>query len=156
MGNFTPRVKRFIQLYPKSLNATKAAEDAGYSKKSAFVQGSRLLSNAKVHEAIKALLDERSEKTKITSEYVLTNLKEVVERCMQRSPVMVFDRAEKEMVQKVDDDGRDVWEFDSAGANRALELIGKHLGMFTDRHDITLRQPEPIEYVPAKKTNRGN
>ena len=28
------------------------------------------------------------------------------------------------------------WKFDSAGANRSLELLGRHLGMFTDKFKI--------------------
>ena len=45
---------------------------------------------------------------------------------------MEFDRDEKALVHKFDDEGNMVYEFDSAGANRALELLGKHLKLFTD------------------------
>jgi hypothetical protein len=33
-------------------------------------------------------------------------------------------------VQKKDDDDNNVWEFDSAGANKAFELLGRHIGLF--------------------------
>jgi phage terminase small subunit len=46
---------------------------------------------------------------------------------------MVFDPINKAMAQKVDEDGNNVWEFDSSGANKALELLGRHLAMFTDK-----------------------
>jgi len=49
-------------------------------------------------------------------------------------PVMEFDPVEKMMKQKtaVTEEGEEigVWEFDSTGANKATEMIGKHLGMF--------------------------
>lgn len=57
-------------------------------------------------------------------------LKEVAQRCLQRVPVMEFDRVERRMVQAQTEGGKDVWEFDSTGANRSFELLGKHLGMF--------------------------
>jgi hypothetical protein len=40
----------------------------------------------------------------------------------------------KELVQARDletDEG--IWQFDSAGANRSLELLGKHLGLFVEK-----------------------
>lgn len=116
------------------LNAKQAAIRAGYSKKTAEVQGSRLLSNVKVASRISELKATRSERTDITADFVLQGLKEVAQRCLQRVPVMKFDYIEKRMVQETaeDDKGKEVgvWEFDSQGANRAFELLGKHLGVF--------------------------
>ena len=43
---------------------------------------------------------------------------------------MKWDYQEKSMVQVQDEEGRDVWSFDSQGANRAFELLGKHIGLF--------------------------
>lgn len=52
MATLTPKQKRFVQEYMIDLNAKQAAIRAGYSKKTAEVQGSRLLSYAKVAGAI--------------------------------------------------------------------------------------------------------
>jgi hypothetical protein len=50
---------------------------------------------------------------------------------------MVYDREAKEHVQKIDEaTGEGVWEFDSSGANRSLELLGKHLRMFVDKVEL--------------------
>ena len=53
--NLTSRQKTFVLEYVKIKNATKAAIAAGYSARSAEVQGSRLLSNSKIQEAITQL-----------------------------------------------------------------------------------------------------
>jgi phage terminase small subunit len=33
-----------------------------------------------------------------------------------------------------------MWRFDSTGANKALELIGKHLGMFKDKLQVEVKK----------------
>lgn len=121
---------RFCEEYLKDLNATEAAIRTGYSKKTAAAQASRLLTNVKLQEYIAELKQKRTERTEITADYVLTGIKEVAERCMQRSPVMVFDYSQKALVQKKDEDDNNIWEFDSAGANKAFELLGRHIGLF--------------------------
>ena len=55
---------RFVQNYMKTNNITHSAIDAGYSKKTAHVQGSNLLKNHKVFEYITAI-NERLESDKI-------------------------------------------------------------------------------------------
>ena len=55
---------RFVQEYMKTNNITHSAIDAGYSPKTASVQGSRLLSNVKVSAYINAI-NERLESDKI-------------------------------------------------------------------------------------------
>ena len=53
----TERQRRFADAYLASPNATRAAEAAGYSKKTAYSQGQRLLKNAE----IAAFIRERQE-----------------------------------------------------------------------------------------------
>ena len=60
----TQRQIRFVQDFMKSNNVTQAAIRAGYSKKTASVQGSRLLTNVKVAEYVDAI-NERLESDKI-------------------------------------------------------------------------------------------
>jgi phage terminase small subunit len=122
-----PNQSRFVEEYLVDLNAKQAAIRAGYSPKTAEVQGARLLRNAKVVAAIAAAKEARSARTEITQDYVLENTKEVLERCLQRAPVMV--RNGREMVQAKDEDGNDVWQFDARGALGALQLLGKHVGI---------------------------
>ena len=52
-------------------------------------------------------------------------LKEVVNRCMQKVPVL--DRHGKPT---------GVWKFDGKNANQALHLMGKDRGMFVDKVEV--------------------
>lgn len=70
----TPKQARFVDEYLIDLNATQAAIRAGYSAKTAEVQGSRLLRDAKVQAAISARQTLRSERTEITQDRVLEEL----------------------------------------------------------------------------------
>lgn len=118
----TPKQKQFCEEYIVDLNATQAAIRAGYSKRTANEQGSQNLAKLSIQETIQELMAQRSKRTEITADYVLTNLKEVAERCMQRIPVL--DSGGKETGK---------FRFEHTGANKALELLGRHLGMFTDK-----------------------
>lgn len=60
-ADLAPRIKIFVIEYAKDLNATNAAIRAGYAKKSAHVEGSRLLSNAKVKQTVDAIMNDRVE-----------------------------------------------------------------------------------------------
>ena len=145
------RQLRFCKEYVVDLNGTQAAIRVGYSKKAACEQASRLLGEANIKAEISKLQEKVSEKTKTTAAWVINNLREVVERCMQKTPVMVYDREERCKVQVEDEEGNGVWQFDSAGANRALELIGKHVGAFPDKLQVDLKQDYGVIVLPAKR-----
>lgn len=74
VGELTPKQQRFVDEYLIDLNATQAAIRAGYSEKTAQAQGSRLLSNVMVAEAIAAAQVTRSERTRIDADWVLERL----------------------------------------------------------------------------------
>lgn len=111
MAGLNARQKRFVEEYLVDLNATQAAIRAGYSEKTAESQASRLLRNVKVAAAVEAGKAELSERTQVTQEWVVAKLRENVENGIQ-------------------------W-CQGATVNGALNLLGKHLGMYTDRVDIT-------------------
>lgn len=74
MPNLNRRQQRFVEEYLKDLNATQAASRAGYSKKTAQQQGSRLLLNVVVQEALTKAIGQRSQRTEITADNVLQEL----------------------------------------------------------------------------------
>lgn len=125
MGKLTPKQARFVEEYLVDLNATAAAIRAGYSCKRASEIGWQLLQKTTVQQAVQTAQAERSARTQITQDYVIANLKEIVERCMQRAPVRNMYGE-----QVHDDDGNALWTFNARDANKALELLGKHLDMF--------------------------
>jgi len=124
----TPKQQRFVEEYCIDMNGTQAYKRAGYSAsndKVANTSASRLLSNVNVKQAIEEKQRKIAEQSGITAQWVLDRLQENVERCMQRVPVMI--KVDGEWVESGE------WKFDSAGANKSLELLGKYLKMFTDK-----------------------
>ena len=103
-----PRQQAFATQYLQDNNATQAATRAGYSKKTAYSQGQRLLKNVEVAAFIKAQQTEATEQVELSQKYVLDGLMEIA----------ASDQAVSARV-------------------RAYELLGKHQGMFGDRIEIS-------------------
>lgn len=144
MAELTPKQAQFVAEYLVDLNATQAAIRAGYSERTARTKAAQLMALPHVQEAIQAATAARSERTEVTQDWVISNLVQVVERSLQRAPV--FNARGK---QVVDEEGRHVWRFDSAGANKALELLGKHVGMFGDKMKVEHSGLDGAPLVPV-------
>lgn len=112
--NLTAKQSLFVREYLVDLNATKAAIRAGYSQKTAEQIGHQLLQKTSVSAAVEKAMEKRSAKTELTADWVLEKLRIIIDAC---------SNPEK--------------GFNPAGANKALELIGRHRGMFTDKLDLT-------------------
>lgn len=112
----TEKQELFCKEYLVDLNATQAAIRAGYTEKSARVTSCKMLTNANIAERIQQLMRVREEKVQINAEWVLVSAKQVFDRCMQAEQV-------------TDKDGNSMGEykFEHSGANKALEIIGKHV-----------------------------
>ena len=145
--------KAFATEYVIDYNATQAAIRAGYSEKTAYSQGARLLKDVEVQEEIKKLEAAASERTAITKDMVLRELARVA----FVDPRKLFDEEGRPKdIRFLDPDTAaalssvDIYEeFDYNGDERelsgytkkykwadklrALEMLGKHLGMFTDK-----------------------
>ncbi|KKM04243.1 hypothetical protein LCGC14_1766220 [marine sediment metagenome] len=128
----TAKQQRFIEEYPINFNGTQAAIRAGYSKKTARQMGSENLSKPYLlHEIIQRQKQVRKE-SELSESWVLERLEELAERCLQHRAV--FDsRGRPVYVETPEGDLAPAYTFDSTGAKGALELIGKHFAMFTDR-----------------------
>jgi phage terminase small subunit len=73
----TPKQARFVAEYLKDLNATQAAARAGYSAKTANQQGSRLLANVGVAQAIAAGKAKQLESADISATRILEEMKRI-------------------------------------------------------------------------------
>ena len=143
----TAKQERFVQEYLIDLNATQAAIRAGYSPKTAQEQSARLLSKVMIQTAISKAQAERSRRTGINQDRVIREIAKLA----FLNPVDVIDMDEATVkgeahrddtaciasvkVKNIPtDDGaiteREVKTYDKL---KALELLGKHLGMFTDK-----------------------
>lgn len=95
-----------------------------------------LLKNLRILDRIRELKNERAERLELTADYVLGNVNEVVQRCMQAVPV--FDRTGEPTGE---------WRFDGSTALKGLELLGKHLGIWVEKYQVS----DPVQEVLAKK-----
>lgn len=118
----TDQQRLFADQYLILNNGTKAAIAAGYSEKSARSQASQLL----VLEEVEAYIEERrkaaSEISLVDAAWVQTRFKDISDRCMTAVPVM--ENVDGEWVESGE------YKFDSSGANKATENLGKIIGVF--------------------------
>lgn len=133
----------FVLEYLVDLNATQAAIRAGYSAKTAYSQGQRLLKDVELQGALQEAQQKRAEKVGLDAEWVVTRLQQVAERCMQAEPVMQFNHDTKEMEETGE------YKFDSSGANKALDSLARHLGLFNDKVQVTGADGGPVQVLFA-------
>jgi phage terminase small subunit len=145
MNELTDKQRRFCEEYLIDLNATQAAIRAGYSENSAKEIGCENLTKPNIQEVIAELKKDISEKLKVDAEWVVARLKTISDRCVQAEPVMIHDG--KGWVESGE------YKFDSSGANKSTELLGKHLGVFekdNKQKEIVLPKTITIEVVNKK------
>ena len=102
----TPKQAAFVREYLVDRNGAQAAIRAGYSRKAARQQGSRLLAHGDVREAVDKAQAKLAEVTEVDAAWVLRKL---------THEAQIADHA--------------------ASRIRATELIGKHIGMFVERRE---------------------
>ena len=125
----TDKKERFCREYVIDYNQTKAAIRAGYAEKSAAKKGCELMKEQEVKAYVLQLQKEQKERLMLTADRVLIALIDVYQKCMQAVPVEEWDYDLHTMVKTGE------YQFDSKGATKALEMIGKHLGMFDKNED---------------------
>jgi phage terminase small subunit len=97
---------RFVAEYLKDLNATQAAMRAGYSKRTSYAQGCRLLKHVEVAKAVATGQAKVAEKLELSAEKVLADIARICQKA---------EEAEE-----------------YSPAIKGHELLGKHLKLFTE------------------------
>lgn len=153
-AKLTEKQQRFVDEYLIDLNATQAAIRAGYSVKTANEQGSQNLAKLSIQQAIAERMAERSKRTGINQDRVVLELAKIALVKMTdivdsqgriKSDASPDDLACIESVkykESESDTGSSVErEVKIASKLKALELLGKHLGMWNDKLDVNMNIP---------------
>lgn len=142
MERLTRKQSRFVEEYLVDLNASAAARRAGYSERTAFRMGQENVQKHAVKQAIDSAVEERSRRTQITQDMVLQELAAM--GFYDLVDIASAPMAGPQDIGKLPESVRRAivgWGWDRTGnfipklADKlsALEKIGKHLGMFTDK-----------------------
>ena len=127
--------KKFADEYIICGNATQAAIDAGYSKRSAKQMGSRLLD----HPNVRAYIDERMEELEAESIADQTEILQYLTR-------VIRDEESEEVLMNVGNFEQEVQTVKLSAKDKikAAELLGKRYGSWTEKVDMTVDMPTII------------
>ena len=133
MKKLLSKQELFCQEYIKDLNGKQSAIRANYSPNTAEVQACRLLSNVKVQAKLAELQSIALQASAIDAAWVLKQAVEVHNRCMVTTKVI--SKSGKPVLDK---DGNPVYTFQHAGANKSLEIIGKHIAVAAFSESVSI------------------
>ena len=154
----TEKQRRFVDEYLIDLNATQAAIRAGYSVKTAREQASQNLTKLNVQQAISEKMAERSKRTGVNQDRIVMELAKIA--FINAADVINSDDATIKEGATIDDTAaiqsvkvKVIPTKEGDGVEReirlndklkALELLGKHLGMWNDKLDVNVNIPVVI------------
>ena len=146
----TPKQKLFVKEYLLDLNATAAALRAGYAKRKNIAQiACRLLKRKPVAEAVEKDLAARAARVEINQDSVVRELAKIAFGDLRQaaawgpdglvlkpSDQLTEEQAAciREVSERRTKDGGEV-KIKRHDKVKALELLGRHLGLFVDRVD---------------------
>lgn len=151
VAKLTAKQKRFVDEYLIDLNATQAAIRAGYKKSNyTDTNANKILENTRVREAVDIAMAERSKRIGINQDRVVRELARIA--FVNPKNVININNASVKQDASEDDlaciqsvkiktsctnNGESTErEVKLNDKMKALELLGKHLGMFTDKLEI--------------------
>ena len=168
MNELTKKQERFCQEYIIDLNGTQAAIRAGYSEKAAKEQASENLTKTNIQQKITELQKAKSKRLEFDADDIFNILK-------KQATLDIKDIINVKQITLKDDAGNDIvrdyihlqdWaKIDGTliseikqnkdlmvhvkvyDKQKALELIGRHLGMWVDKMEITGKDGEPIKFI---------
>ena len=164
------RISVFVREYVKDFNGARAAIAAGYSKNGAKVRSSVLLTKGNVQAMVKEALDKRNEKVELTAEWIIrqlmlvagTDLKKAFDEEGRLLPIHEMPDDVAKTISSIEvetdtakyknaEDGEEgnisvgvttkIKRYDKV---RALELLGRHKGIFKDKLELTGKGGGPV------------
>ena len=165
----TPKQMRFVDEYMIDFNATQAAIRAGYKEKTAHVIGAENLRKPKIAEEIARRQKDLQRRTEVTQERVVTELARI-------AFANIADYIHVETQTRTKDDGTEVtyqtvmfsetqelsadqraalavvkqsvngFELKLHDKIKALELLGRHIGMFNDKLSLSGTDGGPLTF----------
>lgn len=117
------RHERFAQALAKGQSADEAYQTAGYAENRG--NAARLKANEHVLKRVEELTERAADKAVLSKAWVLERLRQNAETCMAL-----------DFVRDPNGEATATVTHNPAAANKALELLGKELGMFIDRAEI--------------------
>jgi phage terminase small subunit len=178
MTELTPRQRRFCEEYLVDLNASAAARRAGYSVTTAYSIGQENLKKPEIATEIQRRMEARSKRTEITADQVVTELGKIAFANMLNymtiqddgTAVVDFsmvDRDQGAVMREVTietyaegrgEDAQTVKRIKFALYDKkgALELLGRHFGLFTDKLEAKLevQGEDPASVLAARRMRR--
>lgn len=164
--------KIFANEYLIDFNATQAAIRAGYSPKTAYSQGQRLLKHVEIKEYIKKRDEEITAELKLSQSRTFREIQKLAffdarkfyrEDGSLKSPCELDDTeaaalAGTETVRHSagrDEDGKPIFEtvdkIKYSDRKSALELLARVQGMLVDKSEVDINDVTGIIRLPAKK-----
>ena len=176
MGNKLPnRQARFVAEYLIDLNATKAAIRAGYSKKTAYSQGQRLLKNVEIASQVADKTGKRLDRLEISADRVL---QELAKLAFYDPGALLESDGSMKQIREIDDltrmavAGLEVTElFEGTGDEKHayglckkikladkgqnLERLGRYFKLFTEKSEISGPDGGPLEVSLAASISQA-
>ena len=150
MAKLTNKQKKFIDEYLVDLNATQAAIRAGYKEKAAYRTGAENLRKPQIQEEIQKRMQERQQRTEVTQDMVVKELAAIAfSRATDYVEIRSNGVCSTVVIKPTTDlsdqqiraisgikEGANGIEIKLNDKEKALELLGRHLGMWNDKLDI--------------------
>lgn len=162
----TEKQKIFADEYLIDLNATRAYRVAYPSVKkeeAAAVNGSKLLRNTKVAAYIQERMQERQKRTEITQDRVLQELAAIAfakatdyaEIKNERVRIKDTEELDEQQARAGIEEGKFGIKVKLNDKEKALELLGRHLGMFKDKLEVSGLEEEKKKLGDILEQLRG-